>query len=159
MMKNKLTIFLFFISFTVISQIKNTEKFNDLISSSFINSDSLKIRIHYMDRLGCTEIFPGRIKISVMKEKFSFSNVSLNDNRISCHYGGMDNGIINCLLTLESKGKSISMCTGIDGDATSIKMSINDKETEFEFCSNNWDGIKELVERLSEMRTSKFYTN
>ncbi len=158
-MKNTLMILLFFISLTVIGQIENKDLSGDLISSTFINSDSLDIRIRYNDRLGCMEVFSGRIKIGVRKNKFSFSNVSTNKKRMSCHFGGLDKGIIDHLAELESKGKNTPMCGGTEGNATSVKMKINNIETEFEFCSNNWDGIKELLEGVYEMRTSKLYRN
>ena len=126
-----------------------------VISREFKNIDSLAISIGYAERVDRTQWFAGgEININVCDGQFTFTHETKNPKRQSCNFKGIDKGILDAVLDIETKGKATPQCSSINDDANFIWMTINGQKTSFEFCTNNWDGLKEFIDKIVTMKTN-----
>lgn len=138
----------------------------EIISHDFRNKDSLSIEVNYTERVNRINSHTGHINITIAENSFKFSHKfndefshefndeSQNLKRKSMTYKGVDKGIIAAVTALETKGKKTPLCMNTNFNGIVMGININGKETIFEFCTNNWDGLQEFIDKVAKMRTN-----
>lgn len=150
MMKKFLTILV--VLLVAQSGFGQNRKDKKLLSSSFIENDSLVIQIMYNERPNCVEIEFGFLVISINN-----GNVNVNHQLPKTHefesFNIKKTDVFKYIIEFEDKGKKIEPCGGyVGGSGVEVKFSINGSKTEFFYCKDTWDGIKELLLKIKNKK-------
>ena len=132
------------------NKIELDNTYSEIISQKFHNTDSLSVQIIYKELNGCIDLRIGRIDIKQKNGKMIFAHIPTDEQSEYEHFNGKDNGIIDLIIAFEKEAKeSKSKCGGIaGGTGYEINLKINQEETNFEFCKEEYDGINKLINQI-----------
>ena len=140
-----------------LAQIDNEKQFDTIISNGFSKNDSLSIQIIYIEQIGCLGRYHGKVKLSTVDDRVQFSHISSNPDTNSDFFWARNENILSIIDEFETTAKkSKRKCGGIiGGTGYKISLSINGTETHFTFCKKEFNGLENLIGKITKLREKK----
>ncbi len=137
-----------FILFTLDGSAQS-RKDKKLLSTSFLDKDSVIIQISYSEIPNCVESYYGALIIVKNKNEVFVKHKKPKSHKWNTKNIISDSTIlyVQSFERIAKEGETI--CGGhLGGNGVEATLRINGNETELVYCKDEWDGIEELLSKL-----------